>query len=67
MPDGKSATVPGSTMDSNGDFRQMLKAVTAEKLKPVIDSVYPIEDVREAMAKMERAEQFGKLVLRICQ
>lgn len=55
----------GSTMGSSEDFRQMLKAVTAARLKPVIDSVYPIENVREAMAKMERGEQFGKITLSI--
>jgi D-arabinose 1-dehydrogenase-like Zn-dependent alcohol dehydrogenase len=52
-------------MGSSEDFRQMLKAVTAARLKPVIDSVYPIENVREAMAKMERGEQFGKITLSI--
>jgi NADPH:quinone reductase-like Zn-dependent oxidoreductase len=58
-------TVLGSTMGSNEDFRQMLKAVTAAKLKPVIDSVKPLENAKEAMSRMERAEQFGKITLRI--
>lgn len=58
-------TILGSTMGSNEDFRQMLKAVTIAKLKPVIDSVQPLESVREAMGRMEAAKQFGKIVLRI--
>lgn len=60
-------SILGSTMGSNEDFRQMLKAVTAARLKPVVDSVHPLENVKEAMAKMERGEQFGKIVLSICR
>jgi NADPH:quinone reductase-like Zn-dependent oxidoreductase len=55
----------GSTMGSDEDFRQMLKTVNHTQLKPVVDSVYPLEDVSKAMAKMERGEQFGKIVLNI--
>jgi NADPH2:quinone reductase len=59
-------TILGSTMGSNEDFRQMLKAITAAGLKPVIDSVHPLENAREAIARMEHGEQFGKIVLSIC-
>jgi zinc-binding alcohol dehydrogenase/oxidoreductase len=52
-------------MGSDEDFRQMLRAVTIAKLKPVIDSVEPLENIREAMGKMETGEQFGKIALRI--
>lgn len=58
-------TVLGSTMGSNEDFRQMLEAVTTAKLKPIIDSVRPLESIKEATARMEKAEQFGKIVLRV--
>jgi NADPH:quinone reductase-like Zn-dependent oxidoreductase len=58
-------TIMGSTMGSNEDFHQMVNAVTAAKLRPVIDSVMPLESVRDAMNKMETAEQFGKIVLEI--
>ncbi|MHC4396387.1 MAG: zinc-binding dehydrogenase [Planctomycetota bacterium] len=58
-------TILGSTMGSDEDLRQMLKAVAAAKLKPVIDSVTFLENVRDAMGKMEGGKQFGKIVLRI--
>jgi NADPH:quinone reductase-like Zn-dependent oxidoreductase len=58
-------TILGSTMGSDEDFRQMLKAAANTKLKPVIDSVYPLDEVSQAMKKMERGEQFGKIVLDI--
>jgi NADPH:quinone reductase-like Zn-dependent oxidoreductase len=60
-------TIMGSTMGSDEDFRQMLIAVTTAKLKPIIDSIEPLENVREAMGKMETGEQFGKIVLRISE
>jgi len=58
-------TIMGSTMGSDEDFRQMVDAVAAAELKPVIDSVLPLEDARDAMSKMEKAEQFGKIVLEV--
>jgi NADPH:quinone reductase-like Zn-dependent oxidoreductase len=58
-------TILGSTMGSDEDFRQVLKAVTTARLKPVIDSVMPLESVREAMSRMEEGKQFGKIVLKI--
>jgi len=60
-------TIMGSTMGSDEDFRRMLQAVTIAKLKPVIDSVEPLENIRVAMGKMEAGEQFGKIVLRISE
>jgi len=53
----------GSTLGSADDFRQMLRAVSATRLRPVVDSVYPLGGVREAMARMESGQQFGKIVL----
>jgi len=58
-------TVLGSTMGSDEDFRQMLRAVTVNELRPVVDEVFPLDRVREAMAKMETGKQFGKIALRI--
>jgi NADPH:quinone reductase-like Zn-dependent oxidoreductase len=56
-------TVLGSTMGSHEDFRRMLRAVCAAGLKPVIDSVEPLDRSREAMARMENGDHFGKIVL----
>lgn len=58
-------TIMGSTMGSDEDFRQMVEAVAAAELRPVIDSVMPLENIKDAMGKMETAGQFGKIVLEI--
>jgi len=55
----------GSTLGSAEDFRQMLRAVTVNKLKPVVDTVLPLEKAREATERMESAGQFGKIALRV--
>ncbi|MBI4557202.1 MAG: zinc-binding dehydrogenase [Candidatus Hydrogenedentes bacterium] len=56
-------TILGSTMGSHEDFRRMLQAVTAAKLHPVVDSVFALGEIKDAMAKMEHGDQFGKIVL----
>ena len=58
-------TIMGSTMGSAEDFRQMLRAVTVNRLKPVVDKVYRLEQVRDALERMETGRQFGKIALRV--
>ena len=60
-------TVMGSTMGSDEDFRQMVAAVSAGVIAPVVDKVFPIEEAAAAQARMEAGEQFGKIVLSISE
>jgi D-arabinose 1-dehydrogenase-like Zn-dependent alcohol dehydrogenase len=60
-------TILGSTMGSEEDLHQMLKAVTKAKLKPIIDSTVTLDNIKDATDRMETAEQFGKIVLEICK
>jgi NADPH:quinone reductase-like Zn-dependent oxidoreductase len=55
----------GSTMGSLTDFREVMELVFDGTIDPIIDSVYPLEEAREAYARYERGEQFGKIVLKI--
>lgn len=57
-------TIMGSTLGSYEDFRQLLNVVENGRLSPVIDSVYPLDQAKDAMDKMEKGQQFGKLVLK---
>jgi NADPH:quinone reductase-like Zn-dependent oxidoreductase len=57
--------IHGSTMGSNEDFREMLRTVSNAQIKPVVDSVLPLDRAREAMARMEAGGQFGKIVLKV--
>lgn len=58
-------TIMGSTMGTHDDFRQLLAAVDSAQLRPVLDSVMPLEDAAQAMKRMEDGEQFGKIVLNV--
>lgn len=56
-------TVMGSTMGSVEEFRSLLDAVATARLKPVLDSIHPMDRVVEATERMEQGGQFGKIVL----
>jgi NADPH:quinone reductase-like Zn-dependent oxidoreductase len=56
-------SILGSTMGGREEFRRMMEAVSAVKLKPVMDSARPLEEVRQAAERLEAGEQFGKIVL----
>lgn len=59
-------SVLGSTMGSRGDMRAVLALAEQANLKPVVDKVFPLGDAQEAFARLERGEQFGKIVLNVC-
>jgi NADPH:quinone reductase-like Zn-dependent oxidoreductase len=53
----------GTTMGSPADFAAMLALVSAHQLRPVIDSVWPLEDGCRAFERLAQGKQFGKIVL----
>lgn len=55
----------GSTMGSSEEFRDMLAVVDAGKIVPVVDKVFPLTEARAALERLEKAEQFGKIVIDI--
>lgn len=61
----KQLNVLGSTMGTDEEFAEMLKFYETRGLEPVIDSVYPLEEGREAYLRMQESRQFGKIVLKI--
>jgi NADPH:quinone reductase-like Zn-dependent oxidoreductase len=55
--------VLGSTMGSNDEFREVAALFRAGQLRPVVDMVFKAEDAAKAYARLEGAEQFGKIVV----
>jgi NADPH:quinone reductase-like Zn-dependent oxidoreductase len=41
----------------------MNRAVALHKLVPVVDRVFPFQEVKNALQVMERGEHFGKICL----
>ncbi len=58
-------SIIGSTMGSREDWRHLIAAVDTHALHPVVDSVVPLPEGREAYERLEGARQFGKIVLAI--
>ena len=59
----KNIAFLGSTMGSRGELHGILRLVGAGRLKPVVDSVLPLSEVREGHRRLEAREAFGKIVL----
>ncbi|HWA25225.1 MAG TPA: zinc-binding dehydrogenase [Lacunisphaera sp.] len=55
----------GTTMGSPADFAGMTAFVTAKKITPIVDRVFPLAETEAALRHMESAAQFGKIVLKI--
>jgi NADPH:quinone reductase-like Zn-dependent oxidoreductase len=56
-------TVMGSTMGDMDEFRSVVRLFVTGALSPVVDQVLPSARGREAFARLEAGEQFGKLVV----
>jgi 2-desacetyl-2-hydroxyethyl bacteriochlorophyllide A dehydrogenase len=59
----KQLSILGSTMGIPQDLKDALAMWEQGKLRVHIDSVLPLEKVRDAQARMAEAGQFGKIVL----
>jgi NADPH:quinone reductase-like Zn-dependent oxidoreductase len=61
----KQLTVYGSTMGTKADFESAYDLVARGSARPVMDEVFPLSEARAAHERMERGDQFGKIILRI--
>lgn len=59
----KRATVTGVIVGSTDDFRDMLQAMSANGIKPAIDSIFPLQDTVSAFRRLESGRHFGKVVI----
>ena len=53
----------GTTMATQSEFERVMDLVVQGELQPVIDAVWPLEQVREAHERLEVGGVFGKLVI----
>lgn len=62
----KAATVRGSQVGNRDHFEKMNRAIAHHRLHPVIDRVFPLERIGEAIALLAEGKQyFGKIVVQI--
>ena len=55
--------IRGILMESTAELRALIRAVDALKLKPIIDKVFPFEQVKEAYRHLESQKHIGKVVI----
>ncbi len=59
----KHQQIIGSTMGTRQDMVGILELVKADKLKPVVDKVFPFTEIKNAHQYLEDGRQFGKIAL----
>jgi len=62
---GKHLSLIGSTMSTRAEFATVMGLVFAGRLKPVIDSNFPLADIRAAHERLEQGDVLGKVTLSI--
>ncbi len=60
----RNLSILGSTMGSKSELLDVMRLVEKKALKPVVDSVFPMEKAAEAHRRMESRKHFGKIVLK---
>lgn len=61
----KQLSILGSTMSTRSEFYDVMNLVWQGRLKPVVDTVFPMEEARAAYRRLQAGEQFGKVVIEI--
>ena len=61
----KHLSIIGSTMSTLADFNEVMDLIVAGKLKPIMDTIYPLKDAAAAQERLWKNENFGKITLDI--
>jgi NADPH:quinone reductase-like Zn-dependent oxidoreductase len=61
----KHLTIIGSTMGTSIDYETVMRLIFDGRLRPVIDTVYPLEHGLTALHRLKAGDVTGKLVLRL--
>lgn len=59
----KQLDILGSTMSSQQEYEEVVALLGQGKLKPVIDTTFPLSEGKKALAYLQEQQQFGKVVL----
>jgi NADPH:quinone reductase-like Zn-dependent oxidoreductase len=53
----------GSFMGTQGDFHEVMKHIFGARIRPVVDRSFPLREAVAAHERLEKSEQFGKIIL----
>ena len=77
MTSGNEATIPirtfytkqtvmiGYLMGTRTQLQELINFVMRKKIQPVIDSVFPLQDAKDAQKKMEAGQHAGKILIKL--
>ena len=57
----RQVRLQGVTVGHRDGFEARVRAIDQHRLKPVVDRVFPFEELKEAMAYLQTGAQFGKV------
>jgi len=60
----RQVRLQGITVGNRDGFEAMLRAIGQHRIEPVIDKVFPFEQLKEAMAYLKSGAHFGKVCIR---
>ncbi|MGO4699503.1 zinc-binding dehydrogenase [Paenibacillus sp. 2TAB26] len=58
-------SIIGTSMGSSEEFIAMLQFMELHSIRPIIDSVYPLQDTLQAFQRMQQGEQSGNIGIRM--
>ena len=59
----RQLTLLGSYMGTMSELHDVLGHVFAGRLKPVVDHIFPLRELRPAHEYLEKSQMFGKVVV----
>jgi NADPH:quinone reductase-like Zn-dependent oxidoreductase len=61
----KQISIMGTTMGTRDEFLSMLHFLESRSVRPVLDKTFPLSEIDAAFLRMEKSDQFGKILLDI--
>jgi len=58
-------TILGSTLGNATDYAAVVRVLSGGALRPLVDRVYPLAEVRTAFERLARGEQLGKVLVEV--
>jgi D-arabinose 1-dehydrogenase-like Zn-dependent alcohol dehydrogenase len=62
---GAGARLQPIVVGSVAMFENMIRAMEAHQIRPIVDEVFPFGQANQALEKLESGTHFGKVVIRV--
>lgn len=59
----KHLSILGAVLGTHEEYQDMLKAISEQRILPIIDRTFPLEKAKEAQTYFKQSGKLGKIVL----